>query len=187
MPEVFRNDRKIVCVGEAWIRRLKEAAAASPLRRARLCLHRADGDAVQEMIIALCRDVLFRPHRHEAKSESFHVIEGELDVVVFGARGAPERVIRMGPPGSGRVVCYRLSASAWHAILPRSEFVVFHEATAGPYLPGEPAQFAPWAPTRPAALRAFLEAACGKRGSSSAKNRPKAASRRKSRSGSTSR
>ena len=158
MPEVYRNDQKIACVGEDWIRRLKDAAAASTLRRSRLCLHLSNDDAVQEMIIALCRDVLFRPHRHTNKSESFHIIEGELDVIVFDAHGNVERSIHMGPPGSGATYCYRLSTSAWHAILPRTEFVVFHETTAGPFVPGQPAQFAPWAPVEPAALRTFLEA-----------------------------
>jgi glucose-6-phosphate isomerase len=157
MPEVFRNDQKIVCVGEEWIRQLKDAAAASPLRRARLCLHLSHGDAVQEMIIALCRNVLFRPHRHADKTESFHAIEGEYDVLVFDEQGRPERRVRMGPFGSRRIFCYRLCTSAWHAILPRSEFVVLHESTTGPFDPEEPVEFAPWAPAEPGALRRFLE------------------------------
>lgn len=165
MPEVYRNDQKIVCVGEDWIRTLKAAASASPRRRARLCLHLSNSDRVQEMVIALCRDVLFRPHRHLHKSESFHLMEGELDVLVFDEQGKLERAIPMGAPGSRHTYCYRLSASAWHAILPRTEFVVFHETTAGPFIPGEPAQFAPWAPTEPVALRRFLESslACAPR------------------------
>ncbi len=157
MPEVFDNDRDVVCVGERWIRDLKNAAAASPRRRARLRLHHENSDAVQEMIIALCRDLLFAPHRHARKTESFHLIEGELYVLVFEDDGSVRHAIHMGPPGSGRQYCYRLCEPAWHAILPKTDFVVFHETTAGPFQQDTASQFAPWAPKALAPLRAFLE------------------------------
>ena len=80
---VFRQTDDIVEIGPDWLARLKQAADASPLRRARVCLHRGAQDTVQEMIIALCEDVLFRPHRHHGKTESFHIIEGALDLVIF--------------------------------------------------------------------------------------------------------
>ncbi len=156
MPEVFTQQEEILQVGPDWLARLKQAAAASPLRRARLCLHRNNEDPLHEMLIVLCADVLFRPHRHLRKTESFHVIEGELHVLVFDDAGAVLRTIHMGPPDSGRVFFYRLNGSHWHAILPRSQFVVFHETTDGPFIPNE-ALFAPWAPTDPIELRRFLE------------------------------
>jgi cupin fold WbuC family metalloprotein len=109
------------------------------------------------MIIVLCREVLFRPHRHANKTESFHVIEGEFDMIVFDDDGQPKRVILMGSPESGRIYCYRLCTNAWHTLLPRSDIAVYHEVTTGPFDPGQPAEFAPWAPTEPKALRRFLE------------------------------
>jgi cupin fold WbuC family metalloprotein len=155
MTEVFRNSDDIVAVGADWLQRLKEAARNSPLRRSRLCLHRTDQDLVQEMIIVLMKDVLFRPHRHLDKSESFHIIEGELHVLIFNDAGVPIRTIHMGPAGSGRTFCYRLRTPAWHAILPISDIVVMHETTRGPFVPGK-ATFAPWAPSGGEELRAFL-------------------------------
>jgi UDP-glucose 4-epimerase len=158
MPEVFTHNDTIVTVGMDWLDRLKAAALESPLRRARLCVHLASEDAVQEMILVLCKDVLFRPHRHHEKTESFHIIEGELDLVVFNDNGEPLRTIRMGPAASGKTFCYRLNSSLYHALLPRTPFVAFHETTAGPFRKGD-AEFAPWAPVRPEQLRAFLEQA----------------------------
>ena len=158
MPEVFRNDKDIEEVGDDWLVRLKRAASESPLRRSRLCLHRNNDDHVQEMVIALCKDVLFRPHCHLRKSESFHMIEGELYVLIFDGKGEIIRTVHMGPPGSGRRFFYRLNVSAWHAILPRSEYVIFHETTDGPFKPHDTPRFAPWAPEEPEALRKFLEA-----------------------------
>jgi len=158
MAEVFRLTDDIVEIGPDWLARLKAAADESPLRRARVCLHRAAQDTVQEMVIALCQDALFRPHRHRGKTESFHMIEGELDLVIFNETGTPLRTIRMGPAGSGKTFCYRLNASLYHALLPRTPHVVFHETTAGPFVQGD-AQLAPWAPEDAAALRTFIETA----------------------------
>jgi cupin fold WbuC family metalloprotein len=156
MPEVFTHQDQILQVGDDWLDRLKDAASRSPLRRARLCMHLSDQDRIHEMLIVLCSDVLFRPHRHLHKTESFHIIEGDLHVMVFDDLGNVIRTIHMGPPGSGRVMYYRLSASHWHAILPNSPFVVFYETTDGPFRPDE-ALFAPWAPEEPDELRRFLE------------------------------
>jgi cupin fold WbuC family metalloprotein len=161
MPEVFRNSDEIVTVGPDWLQRLKDAARASPLRRSRLCLHRTDQDTIQEMIIVLMKDVLFRPHRHLDKSESFHIVEGELYVLLFSETGQPMRAIHMGPAASGRTFCYRLCTPAWHAILPISDLVVMHETTRGPFVAGE-AAFAAWAPTGGEELRAFLVASLAK-------------------------
>ena len=86
----------------------------------------------------------------------FHILEGELDVVIFDDHGKPLQTLRMGPFGSGKIFYYRLNASFFHALLPRTAFVVFHETTAGPFVQNE-AIFAPWAPTDPSGLRKFIE------------------------------
>jgi cupin fold WbuC family metalloprotein len=156
MKEVFRNSEDIALVDDGWIRFLKERASGSPLRRSRLCLHRTHDDPVQQMIIVMCRDVLFRPHRHHAKNESFHMIEGLLDLIFFDDNGRPEQAIRMGPLGSDAVFSHRLCVSRFHAVLPLSDFVVLHEITTGPWTEGD-AEFGPWAPTDMGALRSFLE------------------------------
>lgn len=156
MKEVFHNRDDVALVDESWITFLKDRALQTPLRRSRLCLHRAADDVVQEMIIVMCKDVLFRPHRHKAKTESFHMIEGILDLVLFDDEGRPEKTVRLGPLGSGHIFCHRLCVPQFHAVLPISEFVVMHETTTGPWVQGD-AEFAPWAPTDPVALQAFLE------------------------------
>ena len=155
MNEVFHNTDDIVEVTDAWIERLKATAEASSLKRARLCLHRSSEDQVHEMIIALRKEILFRPHRHPNKSESFHMIEGHLFVLVFNDDGTVRKHVERGPIGSSRVSCYRLCIPQWHAIIPISDVVVFHESTAGPFVAGD-AVFADWAPTEQPELRAFL-------------------------------
>jgi cupin fold WbuC family metalloprotein len=156
MAEVFTHADEIVAIGPDWLERLKAAARESPLRRARVCLHLSPQDTIQEMIIVLCKEVLFRPHRHQGKTESFHIIEGELDLVIFNERGDSLRTLKMGPVGSGKIFCHRLNSAFYHALLPRTPFVTFHETTAGPFR-ADDAQFAPWAPEDERELRGFLE------------------------------
>jgi cupin fold WbuC family metalloprotein len=156
MTEVFRQRDPIVEIGPDWLSRLKTAAIESPLGRSRVCVHVDDAAAVQEMILAMRQDVLFRPHRHLNKTESFHMIEGALDIVIFDEGGRPFRGVQLAAIGGGKSFYYRLNEAHYHAILPRTPLVVFHETTTGPFSKND-AQFADWAPQEPPELRAFLE------------------------------
>jgi cupin fold WbuC family metalloprotein len=156
MTEVFRECDPIVEIGPDWLSRLKTSAIESPLGRSRVCVHVDDAATVQEMILAIRRDVLFRPHRHPKKTESFHMVEGALDIVVFDEAGRPIRGVQLAAVGSGKPFYYRLNASLYHAILPRTPLVVFHETTTGPFSKND-AEFADWGPRDPQQLRAFLE------------------------------
>jgi cupin fold WbuC family metalloprotein len=158
MTEVFRECGSIVEIGPDWLSRLKTSAVESPLGRCRVCVHIDDGAMVQEMILALRQDVLFRPHRHPNRTESFHMIEGALDIVVFNEGGTPVRAVQLAAIGGGKPFYYRLNEALYHAILPRTPLVVFHETTTGPFSRGD-TQFADWAPRESSKLRAFLEKA----------------------------
>jgi cupin fold WbuC family metalloprotein len=124
---------------------LEDAARASPRHRARICAHRQDSDAVHEMLIAITDQSYVRPHRHVGKSESFHVVRGCCDVVVFDEQGAIEKVVALGPPDSGRAFFYRLDSSRFHTLVLRTPLLVIHEVTKGPFVAGDSIA-APFAP-----------------------------------------
>jgi cupin fold WbuC family metalloprotein len=143
--EVLYSLDRIVTVDATAIDALKGDASKNPRKRIRLCTHRSVDDRVHEMIIVHTKDTYVRPHRHNGKSESFHVIEGLADVVFFDDRGEITQVIRMGPFSSGRTFYYRIADPLYHTLLIRSDVLVFHEATTGPFR-REETSFAPWAP-----------------------------------------
>ena len=133
--EVFIADEGIVRCGDADVEFLRERALANARKRARICAHKTNADLLHEMLIVIAAASYIRPHRHLNKSESFHVIEGEVDVAVFDDAGTLNDVIQLGPHGSGRNFFYRLSHSAFHTLLIRTDFLVIHEVTNGPFDP----------------------------------------------------
>ena len=135
----------IIEITPQLLAKLKHDAGRERLRRARLCLHSNPNEPLHEMVIAFCRDTYVRPHRHRAKNESFHIIEGELDVVFFDDTGRVTRRVAMGPVDSGRTLIYRLGSDQWHTVVVRTDMAVIHETTQGPFDPEEN-EFAPWSP-----------------------------------------
>ncbi len=143
--EVLYSPGAITRVDQGDIGRLKEMAARNPRRRIRLCAHPDTADPLHEMLIVHMKEAYVPPHRHPGKSESFHIIEGELTVVVFDEAGVVTDVIEMGEPGSGRAFYYRLSEVRYHTVIATTDVVVFHEVTNGPFRQ-EDLERAPWAP-----------------------------------------
>lgn len=156
MTAVYQHQEDVLGIGIDWIERLKESARTEPLRRARLNLHRSEKDAVHEMLIAFCRDSLVPPHRHPGKSESFHVIEGEVLIVVFDDHGNVQQRLHLGQVGSGRDFIYRQGKPMWHTVIPLSEVAVVHETTSGPFIDAE-RELPPWAPRDDETLRIYLD------------------------------
>jgi cupin fold WbuC family metalloprotein len=111
----------------------------------RLCTHRSADDSLHEMLIVHARGTYVPPHKHPAKSESFHVIEGHVDVVIFGEDGSVAEVMNMGEFTSGKPFYYRMADALYHTLVIRSATLVFHEITNGPFRRSDTI-FAPWAP-----------------------------------------
>jgi cupin fold WbuC family metalloprotein len=156
--EVLYSLDQIVTVDGRTIEELKRDADKNPRQRIRLCAHRSVDDRVHEMIIVHGKDAYVRPHRHIGKTESFHVIDGFADAVFFDDTGEITQVISMGPVSSGHTYFYRIADPIYHTLLIRSDAIVFHEATTGPFR-REETGFAPWAPDEsdPAKVAAYLK------------------------------
>lgn len=154
---LFANDQ-VVKVGRQDIEFLKKRAACNRRKRIRLCTHKDIDDKLHEMLIVHTKDTYVRPHKHLNKSESFHVIEGSVDVVIFNEVGNVVEVIQMGDYSSGHRFYYRMSNSYYHTPLIRSDVLIFHEVTNGPFKRSDTI-FAPWSPEEndSAAVKEFME------------------------------
>ena len=144
--EVLYTNEGITRIDQFDIESLKALAEKNTRRRIRLCAHTDIQDDLHEMIIVHARDTYVRPHKHIGKSESFHVVEGLLLIVIFNDDGSKIEEIPMGDLHSGYPFYYRLPASLYHTVIPQQDFVVFHEVTKGPFDRLDTV-FAPWAPS----------------------------------------
>ena len=155
--EVLFSDDDILRLGRQDIEVLKGRAELNRRRRIRLCAHKKLDDKVHEMLIVHTKETYVRPHKHSNKSESFHIIEGCVDVVIFDEVGNVVEVIQMGDYSSGRRFYYRISDPYYHTLLISSEYVVFHETTNGPFRKSDTI-FPAWAPSEndEAGVRVFM-------------------------------
>lgn len=143
--EVLYSNENIACVDSPFIEQLANQAQKNARQRMRLCTHCDEEDQLHEMLIVHTSSTYVRPHKHINKSESIHIIKGVVDVFVFDENGDVLNVIHMGDFGSGKNFYYRLSAPLYHTLLIRSDTLVFHEVTSGPFR-REDTFFPSWAP-----------------------------------------
>ncbi len=157
--EVYVAAEPIVKIGRAEIDLLKKRVLLAPRGRVRICAHQNSDEPLHEMIIALKQNTYIRPHKHLKKSESFHIVEGEVDVVALDDAGGIREIIKLGEPASGKNFYYRLSTAVFHTLLIRSNLLILHETTNGPFQTGD-AIFAAWAPEESdvAAAQAYMAA-----------------------------
>jgi cupin fold WbuC family metalloprotein len=124
---------------------LKQNVDKTQKKRTRVCAHQKSDDQIHEMFITLNHQTYIRPHKHLSKSESFHIVEGSAEVVVFNDDGAIKDVIEMGDFSSGKKFFYRIDQSFYHTVLIKSDNLTLHEVTTGPFDKTKTI-FAPWSP-----------------------------------------
>lgn len=137
MTTIFWDKTENPMVTSDDLDRLIELAKKAELRRARYCAHPDHNSMVQEMIIAFCKDSVIPIHRHTDKSESFHVILGEIDFQIFDDEARMIDTIRLGDRESGKPFYFRHEKGIWHTVKPLSRYVVVHETSTGPFHPDE--------------------------------------------------
>jgi cupin fold WbuC family metalloprotein len=152
-PEAEFNARDYRPINSRDINHLKEMAEQSPRKRYRFCLHSSHEHFTQEMIICLHGFNYFQPHRHPIqRSESYHMIEGEMDVYLFNDTGECLDTIKLSASRKRSkeediYFMYRLSAPLYHLMIPRSEWTIYHEVLTGPWDRETVVEYAPFAPS----------------------------------------
>jgi dTDP-4-dehydrorhamnose reductase len=142
---VYYSRYPIPLVDSELIAFLKQIARTCPLRRARFCAHATPDAEQHDMLIVTHNDSYVAPHRHMSKSETFVLLEGECDMILFDEHGTVEKVVSMGPASSGRPFFYRMPPGQFHSLAANTELLVFLENTKGPFRLDD-REYADWAP-----------------------------------------
>lgn len=155
--EVFVADEHIVSVGKKEMDFLKKTVHETARKRVRMCAHKDIENTLHEMFVVYMSMTYVKPNKHIGKDESLHILEGEADFVFFDEQGNITAIIPLGDYNSGRQFYIRVPAFVYHTIIMKSETLVIHEVTPGPFR-REDTVWAPWAPqeTDVAAVGQFM-------------------------------
>ena len=142
---VYYSPHALPIVDAGVVEFLKQAARTAPRRRARFCAHQSPEVEQHEMLIVSHSETYVAPHRHFHKLESFVILEGLADIILFDERGGVEKVVKMGPQSSGRPFFYFMPPRQFHSLSIDTELLVFLESTKGPFRLDD-REHAVWAP-----------------------------------------
>jgi len=147
MQNVIKNKKTLTYFNLDIIKKLKKLARNSKNLRSRICIHKNNHSKINEMIIALKKGSYIRPHIHpNSKSESYHVIEGNMIVNVFNKKGKIIKRIKMGPVKSKENFYYRMSKGYYHMPVATSNWCIYHEIYSGPFIKEKDVIFPTWSP-----------------------------------------
>jgi cupin fold WbuC family metalloprotein len=153
-PDVYFAPGPIASIGHAEIDFLRTELPGNMRGRVRINLHPDHSDFLHEMFIAIRADSYIRPHKHPHKSEAFHIIYGDVDVVVFDDAGSIQQIVPMSAGSNSKPFYYRMSKPLFHTLLIKSEILVVHEITNGPFSV-DGTTFASFSPTEDASRHAI--------------------------------
>lgn len=130
----------ISCVDEGILNELKKIAVEEE-RSVRICLHNSLEADLHNMLICQHINTYIRPHKHLSKSETYHIIEGEIALFIFNDEGEVIERFDMSP--QKKVLC-RIERNYYHTLIPITKHVIFHESRPGPFLKENDSFFPPW-------------------------------------------
>lgn len=123
-------------------------AEQSPRRRTNHNFHPSLASNPHRFLNVMLRDTYVRPHRHldPPKAESFLVLRGEIEVLLFDDEGAitERHLLSATDPALPRGI--DLSPGLWHAAVVHSPHAIIFEVKPGPFDPATDKEFARWAP-----------------------------------------
>ncbi len=125
------------------IKELKAISSEIGNRNARLCLHDGPDATFHDMIIIEKKENYYRPHMHLKKEESRHIIEGKMANFIFDKNG---QVIDICMFERVSNFAFRISEGFYHASIPLTDTVIYHETKPGPFMGKTDSIFPYWAP-----------------------------------------
>ena len=143
--ELYLAPGPIATIGSTEINFLKRKVAGNKKGRVRINFHQDNSDLLHEMMIAIQPDSYIRPHKHPGKSESFHIIYGAVEIVVFEDDGTIREVVSLAAKDEKKAFFYRMSRPFFHTLIIYSDLLVVHEITNGPFVKDD-SKFGSFAP-----------------------------------------
>jgi cupin fold WbuC family metalloprotein len=143
--EAYQCKDELIYLRRTDIDRLKEDVPLTKRKRIRVLVHPSSDHDLHEMFVVYTKATYVRPNLHIGKDESLHILEGEADFVFFDETGLVIAVIELSAEDKNKDFFIRVPQGVYHTIIMRSEMLVIHESTPGPFVPSDTV-WAQWAP-----------------------------------------
>lgn len=110
-------------------------AASSLRQRSHVNVHTSYNDKVQRLAIALIHGTYIPPHMHEMPHqwEFFHVIDGEVKLIIFDGDGCISNIVLLGAAHQNFAV--QIAPGTFHTLVSLSEKAFIFEWKEGPFDP----------------------------------------------------
>jgi cupin fold WbuC family metalloprotein len=131
-------------VDRADLDELKRVAIAES-GPARYSLHESPASTLHSMVILQPFGTYAQPRKHLTKAKLFHIVDGEMAVVIFEEDGSVRAVHHM---GADHVLIVHVESDCYHTNIALTPQAVYHEVITGPFDRGSADRvFASFAPS----------------------------------------
>ncbi len=127
-------------IDEGILNELRKIAVEEE-RSVRICLHNSSTADLHNMLICQYSNTYIRPHKHLSKSETYHIVEGEVVLFIFDDEGDVIDQVNMSL--QKKILC-RIERNYYHTLIPITKYVIFHESRPGPFLKENDSFFPSW-------------------------------------------
>jgi cupin fold WbuC family metalloprotein len=151
---------KIKLIDKALLDETSAKAKTDERLRKNFNIHHDYSDPVNRLLNAMEPGTYVRPHRHAdpPKNETFIVLRGALDILIFDNDGKITMRQTLSPESGNYGM--DIPAGLWHGMIVREPDTVVYETKTGPYSPLTDKDFAAWSPEPDEldAVQKYLEA-----------------------------
>ena len=96
----------------------------------RICLHQNNESKLHNMINLIYKKKLNVPHKHLDKSESYHIIRGQMIISIYDNEANIKDKYFL---DENDTFLFRVGKDNFHTTVPVSDYVIVHETRSGPF------------------------------------------------------
>ena len=137
------NKDKLSIISKEDLEYIVKKSKTSKRKRSRICIHKEIKSKIHEMFIHHPKGTYVRPHKNTLYDESFLLIKGRADLILFNNIGKVTNIIEL--DSKKKKFYYKLLKNNFHSQIFYQDSI-FYEVTQGPFKKNNNI-FAKWSPT----------------------------------------
>ncbi len=145
--EYYPKNQNITQLNSLDLNLLKKNILKNNSMGSRICLHTSIKDKIQQMILFHPKGSYIRPHKSISNEESYMILNGEMDVILFDNVGKIKKKIELGDLKSKKFFFFRMKKSLFRTMIIKKD-TIFLEVKKGPFVKNKSTIYADWSPKK---------------------------------------